>query len=611
MEERRLLSSVSWTGGAGDNNWDTANNWSGNAVPGSGDDVTINVASDIVHSQNVADSINSLTSIEPLTISGGTLSIAAASTINSTLTINGGMMSGTGAVTVGGLLTLTSGTISGSGAVNANGGILIDQGSTEFNLDGRTMINPVGQTTTVTASGFMESDGAVFENDGTFLAQSDTSFDQSCWRVVVVVVYQRWAFHGVGRCTGELKFYVPFKSAGGTLDVQTGELELLAGATNTSAEYTVESGAQIDIGGPSTFDAASSVTGAGTVEFFEQNSKTLAGTYNVTGSTIISGSINFTGTVSSIGTTLTVTGGTGSFGTAFSGSAGTIATVTVSGGEVDFGANALQATALTINGGTLSSSAAVTVSGLTSLDFGHLVGSGTLNADGGMIIDPDENYFFIDGTDITNAAGQTATWTGDNSTIVVLDGAVFTNLGAFQAESSGTYLYEGGAVCSFVTPGSFTRSSNAGEVDFTNGTPIIVAGGTFDVQSGTLGVRGGSTFSGATVTIESSATLDFSGVASAPSTLDSGTTISGAGNLTLEGGTSLTLAGNSDSFTGPTTVEGGTLRVDGSLTGSAIATDFLPSVVSDGLILVSGTGTVGTIATHGGYLGPGDKAPGF
>ena len=126
MEPRTLLSAVTWTGGAGDNNWDTPANWSTDSVPGSADDVTINIAADVVHSSDVTDSIHSLTSTEPLTISGGTLSIAAASTIGNTLSINGGTLTGTGDVSVSGLVTLTAGTLSGSGALNANGGMLIN-----------------------------------------------------------------------------------------------------------------------------------------------------------------------------------------------------------------------------------------------------------------------------------------------------------------------------------------------------------------------------------------------------------------------------------------------------------------------------------------------------
>ncbi len=54
------------------------------------DDVVINTTADVVHSDDVTDSIKSLTSTEPLTISGGTLVIAATSTTSANLTIDGG-----------------------------------------------------------------------------------------------------------------------------------------------------------------------------------------------------------------------------------------------------------------------------------------------------------------------------------------------------------------------------------------------------------------------------------------------------------------------------------------------------------------------------------------
>ena len=51
LETRALLAAVTWTGGAGDNNWDTAANWSTDSVPASADDVTINIAANVVHSR--------------------------------------------------------------------------------------------------------------------------------------------------------------------------------------------------------------------------------------------------------------------------------------------------------------------------------------------------------------------------------------------------------------------------------------------------------------------------------------------------------------------------------------------------------------------------------
>ena len=168
MEPRTLLSAVNWTGLGGDNNWDTPTNWSTDSLPGSGDDVTINTAANVVHSAAVTDSIKSLTSSEPLTISGGTLSISADVMTTAGLTIDGGTLAGAAAVTVDALLTLTAGKLSTSGAVFANGGILINPAGGTFALDGTTLTNATGQTATWTgtASNFQALNGTLFNNSG-------------------------------------------------------------------------------------------------------------------------------------------------------------------------------------------------------------------------------------------------------------------------------------------------------------------------------------------------------------------------------------------------------------------------------------------------------------
>ncbi len=334
MEARLQLSAVAWTGSGGDNNWDNPANWNMDALPGPGDDVTIDNSADVVHSDAVTDSINSLASNQPLTLSGGTLSIASAST-SGTLTIDGGTLAGAGNLTVKGLVTLTAGTISGSGAVNANAGITINPAGAGFVLDGRTL---------------------------------------------------------------------------------------------------------------------------------------------------------------------------------------------------------------------------------------------------------------------ANAAGQTATWTGTGSTFTMSDGAVFTNLGAFAAENQGSFTQGSGAASSFVNTGSFTKSTNSGELDFT-GVAFNAPGGTVAVQSGTLGLQGGGTETGASFSIAGGAALDFAG--STAFTVDSGTTFGGAGNLIKDGPTTLTLSGNGGSLTGPTTVKAGDLLVNGSLAGSAV------SVLSGATL--GGSGTVGAVSTTGGTVNPGNN----
>ena len=179
MESRTLLSAVTWTGDAGDDNWDTPDNWSTQSVPGADDDVTIDTTATVVHSADVTDTIDSLTTTAPLSITGGTLSIASASTIGGPLSITAGTLSGTGDITLSGLLTLNSGTISGSGQIIANGGMTINPGPAgTFFIDGPMVTNPAGQTATLIAGGVEMSDGATFNNLGTFVAQETGAIGQ-------------------------------------------------------------------------------------------------------------------------------------------------------------------------------------------------------------------------------------------------------------------------------------------------------------------------------------------------------------------------------------------------------------------------------------------------
>jgi fibronectin-binding autotransporter adhesin len=605
MEARTLLSNVSWTGNAHDNNWDTPGNWSTDSLPGMGDDVTIDTSADVVHSDSVTDKINSLTSSQPLTISGGTLSIASAFTTSSTLTISGGTLNDPGAITVGGLLTLSGGGISGSGTVTANGGTLINPPNSSLVLDGCTLINPAGQTATwsgVGSDGVQMDDGAVFNNLGTFLAQTHGRIGDGQGAGS--------AFNNEGSFTkstdsGSLEFGqgVTFNNDGGTVDVQTGTLSLGTGGTDTAGSYTSESGATLELGGPRTLDADSTIAGAGTVDFgYFGTAATISmqGTYNVTGATIdesYDGTVNIGGTVDSIGTAFTMAeGGTLNFTTAFPGSAGTIATVNLSGVSMaNFGTNALTVTTLT-NSSDLTSTADITISGLTTLSGGSISGSGDVTANGGILMN---GTSLLDGRSLINPAGQTATFTGGGALGIGLqmgDGAVFNNFGTFLVQTHGFIEQGFGAAAVFNNQGSFVKSTDSGVLEVTPSIVFNVNGGTVDVQTGTLNLQGGGINTSAAYTIESGATLDFGG--DSYFTFDNASTVSGTGNLIKDGlGTSsITLDGSSPLFTGPTTVNAGMFLVDGSQSNNPItATDST----------VGGSGTVGPITTVGSTVSPG------
>ncbi len=129
---------------------------------------------------------------------------------------------------------------------------------------------------------------------------------------------------------------------------------------------------------------------------------------------------------------------------------------------------------------------------------------------------------------------------------------------------------------------------------------MTLTAGTINVQTGTLHLQGGGTGTGGAFAIEPGAAVDFDGTT--PFSFDQSTTFNGAGSLIKDGPTTLTIAGNSPAFTGSTTVNSGTLLVNGSQPGSAV-------FVHNGATL-GGTGTVGPVTTTGGTVSPG-SSPGI
>ena len=259
-----MLSAVVWTGGS-TGNWDDPANWSSNTLPGPNDDVSIGSGVSVVHSDDDSDSIGSLTSSGPLSIEGGTLSIASASTVG-TLTINDTTSPSTtltvdGPLTVNGLLSLSGSTISGSGTITDNGGTFLHNGT----LDGPTLINPAGQTATFapgSESSILMEDGAEFDNIGSFLDQSDYGFVQGTG---ASSSFTNQGSLKVSMNGGASVFDVLFNMRGGTVDVQGTYLVLGGGGTETGAAFTVESGAGLDFEGSTPFalDSGTTFSGAG------------------------------------------------------------------------------------------------------------------------------------------------------------------------------------------------------------------------------------------------------------------------------------------------------------------------------------------------------------
>ena len=102
-------------------NWDVASNWSTGTVPSSNDDVIIDVpgASPTVTISSGSMSVLSITASDPLSITGGSLTVAADSTIGGGLSMTGGSLVANGSGT---LLTVTGTTTISNANLYAQGG---------------------------------------------------------------------------------------------------------------------------------------------------------------------------------------------------------------------------------------------------------------------------------------------------------------------------------------------------------------------------------------------------------------------------------------------------------------------------------------------------------
>ncbi len=266
LENRLLLSTVDWINSSG-GDWDTPSNWSTSKLPGSGDDVVIDTSGiTVTHSTGASDSIHSLTSQATLSISSGSLSIAAASTIDD-LNLSGGTITGGGGVTVKSSLSWTDGTMSGAGTTTvAEGGTLNMSGV--ISLVGRTLVNAGTATWSRTGQydSFAVSNGATIDNQAVrnFSITSDLPLNGSGTPPAT--------FNNAGTvirsgATGAAVFSVPFNNSG-SLQVQSGELDL-AGNGDSTGSFAVEAGATLGFGygghgGTQTLESGSQIGGAGT-----------------------------------------------------------------------------------------------------------------------------------------------------------------------------------------------------------------------------------------------------------------------------------------------------------------------------------------------------------
>jgi autotransporter-associated beta strand protein len=267
---------------------------------------------------------------------------------------------------------------------------------------------------------------------------------------------------------------------------------------------------------------------------------------NFTDTLTLAANISGTGTLSKAGTGTLILTGTNSY------SGGT----TVTGGLINFMAGGLGTGTITVNGAGLQWAAGNTSDISTQL---AAIGSG------GATFDTNGNNVSF-ATTLTGSGGLTKAGSGT----LTLAGATYTgatnvNGGTLQAGAANVF-----ASSSAVTVASGATLAFNG---FNQTLASLAGAGSVTMGAGSMAVGGNN------------ASTIFSG------------TISGSGGVTKNGTGALTLSG-ANTFTGLTTVNAGTLIVNGSIAGAV-------TVNSGGQL--DGTGRIGTLVSNGGIIAPGNS----
>jgi hypothetical protein len=526
----------------------------------------------VTHSAG-SDAVRSLSSQTGIVLSGGTLALATASSIDGSLDLTGGRLDGPGDLTVSGLLTWTGGTMAGGSRTAANGGMLV-AGNADKVLNDRTLDN--AGTATWTGGDIMLGAEAFWNNlaDSVLDIRTDHSFvSQGGFGSSGFITNAGTVRKSAGTGVSAFGVYLRFDSAG-TVDVASGTLSIEGGGAG-SGQFTTEQGGTLRLGQiPNTlpsyqFTASSGITGAGDV-IFNETQTAVAGSYEISGRTVVTGTMSFAQD-------------------AFTGTL-TLGATNASGGIVGPGD--------------------LTVTGLLTWLGGYMAGSGRTLALGGMLITGSRDKFV--GRIVENAA--TATWTGGNidgqvpGTIVNDAGATFdiqANLGylssIYTSINNAGLLVRSSGTGAITLGGQFT---NTGTVEIDSGTFLMAVNGSsagaVEVAAGATLSVGGSVYGTTTYTFAAGSTVEGPGTVTFAQGTGSGAMTTeqllgayNVGNTVVTGGT-VNFFGHAT--TGTMTLSGGTLGGSGTVTVTGLLTwtggdmrDAGRTVAGGGLVLSGGS----------------------
>ncbi len=516
-------------------------------------------------SGGVAEFDNTTDSIPYLTLSGGGLYGSANITVTAT---TGTALTWYGSNTyieMLGSLSLNTGATASLGGDGQNqfmyGGTFNNKGTVNW-LSG--------------SNGFYLDDGAVFNNQAgaTFNANTPNSTTQYIYNSAgsAGTFLNAGTFNNNATTGNTTEVYNVLFNNSASVNANTGTLLLLSGGTDTSAgTFFIPTGGTLDFGGDVTNMGSAIGSGVNKAQ----------GTLSFTGgTTIVTGAVNDTGNF----------------------------TVAISNNGIanfDNGTDSLPY--LTLANGTLTGSAAITVTAttgnaLTWNNYGVMSGAGstTLAAGTTMALGGDGSYQTLDARTFNNLG--TVNWTAGYY-FYLDDGAVFNNqaganFNANTPNSTNQYIYDGsGATPTFNNAGTFTNAAGAGNTTQVTNYVLFNNSGTVNANSGTLLLGyGGTDTSAGSFVVPAAGALQFSGVTSLASSV--GTSGSPqAGTVTFAGGT--TDVNGNYNVSGSTNVTGGLVEFTPASTLTSLGSTV---TISGGTADISPNVSIATLNLTGGTL---------
>ena len=445
LEPRILLATVTWVA-SGNGFWDVGSNWSTGTVPGPGDDVNLDGLAGqftITYRQG-GDTIQSIRgSQDALVLSGGSLTISAASQLDSAFTMSGGTLNANGGLTLtskgsqwtdgvvngtltnAGVMTLSGPADKTVGGLLQNAGSIVQSGLGRLRLGYPTGIAPAtGRVSNLAGAVYdFQVDTTIFQGGGPNTGAFDNAGTLR-------------KSGGTGTSTVAVLFN---NAAGGAIDVGSGTLVLAAGGSSQGGTFDVAQGGTLDLTGGNTNNLTGTYTGSG------------GGTVQMTGGTLNVSSATFNLPDSMF----QWTGGL------------------IQGTLTNAGVMTLSGTADKTVGGLLQNAGSIVQSGPGRLRLGYP--TGIVPATGR----------------VSNLAG--AVYDLQVDTTIFHEGG--PDNGAF--DNAGTLRKSGGTGTSTVDV--LFNNAAGGAIDVGSGTLVLAGGGssqggTFDVaQGGTLDLTGGNT----------------------------------------------------------------------------------------------------------------------